>query len=104
MTDEASKGPGRPSDYSEELADIICERPADGESLRSICLNDGMPNKATVFRWLAAHEEFATASSSGNRGEATSLVTILTGDQLPQTTLGISRIAHEKRGAFSRNC
>jgi hypothetical protein len=51
---------GRPSDYSDELADMICERIADGESLRSICSAENMPNKSTVFRWLAANEEFAT--------------------------------------------
>ena len=49
---------GRPSDYSEELADRICERIADGESVRNICLDDDMPNKATVFRWLGKHEAF----------------------------------------------
>jgi hypothetical protein len=31
---------------------------AEGVSLRSICLADDMPDKATVFRWLAAHKEF----------------------------------------------
>ena len=49
---------GRPSDYSAEIADLICERLSEGESLRAICLDGGMPNKATVFRWLATHQEF----------------------------------------------
>lgn len=49
---------GRPSDYTPEAADEICQRLADGESLRSICLGDGMPRQSTVFRWLAAREEF----------------------------------------------
>lgn len=43
---------GRPSDFTQEIADAICERIADGESLRSICQGDGMPNRITVFRWL----------------------------------------------------
>src|ERR1700742_3321372 len=43
---------GRPSRFTEEIADAICERLADGESLRTICLSDEMPHKATVFRWL----------------------------------------------------
>ena len=51
---------GRPTDYSEELTDTICERIADGESLRTICADDNMPNKSTVLRWLAKHQEFAT--------------------------------------------
>jgi len=48
----------RPSDYSPELTAVMCARMAEGVSLRSICLADDMPDKATVFRWLAAHKEF----------------------------------------------
>ena len=44
---------GRPSNYTDEIAASICERIADGESLRKICRDDAMPDKATVFRWLA---------------------------------------------------
>lgn len=49
---------GRPSDYLPEVAADICSLLADGESLRKVCERPGMPNKATVFRWLAQHEEF----------------------------------------------
>lgn len=44
---------GRPSEFSPEIADKICERLADGESLRKICSAEDMPGKSTVFRWLA---------------------------------------------------
>jgi len=43
---------GRPTDYTPELAVEICSRLATGESLRSICRDDHMPNKTTVFKWL----------------------------------------------------
>lgn len=49
---------GRPSTFTQEVADEICERMADGESLRSICSADKMPNRATVARWLASNEQF----------------------------------------------
>lgn len=49
---------GRPSDYTPEVAAIICERIADGESLRQICEEPGMPNRSTVRQWLAVHPEF----------------------------------------------
>ncbi|HCN96665.1 MULTISPECIES: ubiquitin carboxyl-hydrolase [Mixta] len=49
---------GRPSDYLPEVAADICSLLADGESLRKVCERPGMPNKSTVFRWLAQHEEF----------------------------------------------
>lgn len=38
--------------YSPEVADAICDRLMDGESLRKICASDDMPSKATVLRWL----------------------------------------------------
>lgn len=41
------------TEFSQDLFDRICERIADGESLRTICADEDMPNKATVFRWLA---------------------------------------------------
>ena len=45
---------------------------AEGVSLRSICLADDMPDKATVFRWLAAHREFSDqyARAGGARADA----------------------------------
>ncbi|PXW18996.1 ubiquitin carboxyl-hydrolase [Pantoea sp. JKS000250] len=49
---------GRPSDYLPEVAADICSLLADGESLRKVCERPGMPAKATVFRWLAQHQEF----------------------------------------------
>ena len=42
----------RKSIYTDELAAAICERIANGESLRAICRDDDMPNNATVMRWL----------------------------------------------------
>jgi hypothetical protein len=55
----------RPSIYSEELAGKICERLASGESLRSICRDDDMPNISSVFLWLtkwpAFSEQYARA-------------------------------------------
>lgn len=44
---------GRPSVYTQDVADEICERIANGESTRSICRDSHMPSQATVFRWLA---------------------------------------------------
>ncbi|MFT3804968.1 MAG: terminase small subunit protein [Burkholderiaceae bacterium] len=49
---------GRPSDYSSKLASTICERIAEGESLRQICADTGMPARSTVMRWINGHAEF----------------------------------------------
>jgi hypothetical protein len=64
---------GRPTDFSQELADRLCERLADGESLRSICDEDEMPNKATVFRWLAKFPEFCDQYARARETQADSL-------------------------------
>jgi hypothetical protein len=42
---------GRPSIYTQELADEICRRLADGETLRAICRDDHMPGDRTVREW-----------------------------------------------------
>lgn len=55
-----AKPAGRPSSYSDELAATICERLMDGESLRRICLDETMPNRSTVIRWMEASPDFAT--------------------------------------------
>lgn len=43
---------GRPSMYNQAMADEICDRLASGESLRTICRQDHMPNHSTVMRWV----------------------------------------------------
>lgn len=50
---------GRPSDFTEALADEICDRIAGGESMVSICKDDHMPARFTIFRWLYKHKEFS---------------------------------------------
>lgn len=42
---------GRPSIYTKKIADEICERLAHGESLRSICRDENMPDEKTVRTW-----------------------------------------------------
>lgn len=64
---------GRPSDYSPEIADIICERIADGVSLREICRTEAMPSKAAVFRWLAAHADFRDQYARAREAQADAL-------------------------------
>lgn len=48
----------RPSKYSQQLADAICEQLIDGKSLRTICSTAKMPGRSTVLRWLAENEAF----------------------------------------------
>lgn len=49
---------GRPTDFTQELADLICAELASGKSLRTVCGAENMPDKATVFRWLRQYQPF----------------------------------------------
>lgn len=61
---------GRPSEYSDAVADAICERLANAESLRRICLADDMPAQSTVFRWLAQNATFREQYASAREAQA----------------------------------
>lgn len=49
---------GRPESYTPEIADLICSRLANGESLRSICRDPDLPSTVTVFAWMRRHPDF----------------------------------------------
>ncbi len=49
---------GRPSDYTQEKADRICEKLSQGISLRTICLDENMPALATIFNWMRTQKGF----------------------------------------------
>lgn len=49
---------GRPTEFTQEKADLICDLLAQGYSLRKICKLEDMPHFVTVFRWIEADEQF----------------------------------------------
>lgn len=55
---QATQPMGRPSTYSEEITDRICNLMTGGMSLRKICMQDDFPDAATVYRWLDKYEQF----------------------------------------------
>lgn len=50
---------GRPSKYTIELSETICERISNGESLKKITDDEHMPTRSTVHKWLAEDKEFS---------------------------------------------
>lgn len=48
---------GRKSIATPELIQTILERVVNGESIKGICKEKGMPNYVTVFRWLKDNEQ-----------------------------------------------
>lgn len=49
---------GRPTDYTEDLGDILCSRLSQGISLRKVCKADDMPSTVTVYSWFRKYPEF----------------------------------------------
>lgn len=64
---------GRPSLYSEELTDIICERLVLGESLNKICKDADMPSLSIVFKWLGEKPEFLEKYNIAKEAQADTL-------------------------------
>ncbi len=65
---------GRPTDYNVELIDVICERLAAGESMRSISRDEDMPAMSTLFKWLRENEEFSEQYVKAKEESADALV------------------------------
>lgn len=61
---------GRPSSFTQEKADYICQELAEGRSLRKICEEDGMPSAGTVCRWLAENEQFQKQYARAREAQA----------------------------------
>lgn len=70
---ELRRGPGRPTTYSQDLADRICEQLIEGSSLRTICRDGAMPNRKTVFRWLAGNGVFRVQYAQARELQADTL-------------------------------
>jgi hypothetical protein len=46
---------GRPSTFTEEIAEEICDFVAAGGHLAQYCEQPGKPEKRTIYRWIAKH-------------------------------------------------
>lgn len=60
--------------YSPETGTRICVEISAGRSLRSICDDEGMPDKATVFRWLASDETFRDQYARAREAQADAML------------------------------
>jgi hypothetical protein len=75
VADREFKHYGRPTIYSEELANRLCAELAKGTPLSKICEDEGMPASATVFRWLTDSNkpEFREKYAYAREAQATKL-------------------------------
>lgn len=70
---KAAKRTGKPGAYTIKIGDEICERLAEGESLRSICQDRHMPSKASVFRWIGQSQKFRDQYARAREAQADTL-------------------------------
>jgi len=69
---QAPKKTGR-STYTKQMADIICIRLSEGESLKEIVRSEGMPDRATVYRWLLEQPVFCDMYTRAREEQADTL-------------------------------
>jgi hypothetical protein len=63
---------GRPEIWNQELADKVCEKIAQGYSMRTVCAPNDMPSISTLFKWIREKPEFSQqyARATEERTEA----------------------------------
>lgn len=98
---------GRPTIFSQQLADIICIRIAEGESLREICRDEDMPERVTIYRWLQADPDFCNHYTRAREDQADTLADeiIAIADEQPEIIAVTDKrtgelIEHKLDGAF----
>ena len=64
--DVVPKRMGRPRKLNAEIAERICDRIAEGETLRRICKNQEFPSRRTVQRWVRDNAQFAMQYNGSN--------------------------------------
>jgi hypothetical protein len=89
---------GAPSTYSQHIATVICIRISEGESLRTILKDDGMPAQSTVYEWLMRHPVFAEQYTRAREEQADTLADeiIAIADEQPE----IIAVTDKKTGAL----
>lgn len=60
----------KPTMFTEEMAERICDGLMEGKSLVKICEEKGMPNRRTVLRWMEANDAFATRCARAREMQA----------------------------------
>lgn len=71
MATKPKKKHGRPTKFTQELADTICERMANGETMRSICREIDIP-PSTVIEWTMNNKSFSEQYTQARQKQADS--------------------------------
>lgn len=65
--------PGRKPMYSPELGLKFCDHVSGGLSVKAACAQDGMPEAASIYRWLVKYPEFKIAYENARAQQADAL-------------------------------
>lgn len=101
-----------PVRFTQELAEQICTRVAAGEALSTICDEEGMPARTTLYRWSdqrpGFHEAFARAcaiAADTRADEALEVARRTTPATVQADRLRVSTLIwHASRGLQRRRC
>jgi len=96
------KKPGRPTVYTQELADAICRELANGISLRSVLRGEGMPDGATFFKWMREIDGFSKQYEAAKEESADALIEDMleiADEALPESKSGDAKRAGAKVAA-----
>lgn len=95
---------GRPSGYSEEVADTICQELMEGKGLRTICALEGMPGAATVYKWLGQYEGFQERYAHAREVQADVLADEIIEIADSETDPNRARVMIDPGSGLPRNC
>ena len=98
---------GAPTTFNNHIASVICTRIAEGESLREIVKDVGMPDRSTVYDWLLRHPVFADQYTRAREEQADTLADeiIAIADEQPEVIAVVDKntgalIEHKLDNAF----
>lgn len=87
--------------FSQAIFDTICERLSNGESLRGICRDDGMPQVSTVWRWMVDNEERRNQYTRAREEQADTLADEIVAIADNATDAQIARLRVDARKWFA---
>ena len=61
---------GRPTKYTDAIAETICARLSNGESLAQICREEDYPSAVTVYAWLHSQPDFLNKYTKAREDQA----------------------------------
>jgi hypothetical protein len=93
MTQEKESKPmGRPTSYTKQKAQTICEMIENGMTLQAICELPDMPTISTVYQWQDAQPEFAESYARARVRKADTLADMVLSEAFNSHDAQIGRL------------